>query len=120
MARAPKSSSLPATMASAGASGASRSPRPIAPAIVRAAREERIDLVVVGPEAPLAAALADRLGADGVPVFGPVAGAARIESSKWFAKSVMAEAKRSHRARRGVRASFRARTRRSIASVLRG
>jgi phosphoribosylamine--glycine ligase len=49
----------------------------------------RIDLVVVGPEAPLVAGLADRLRADGVPVFGPSASAARLEGSKAFAKEVM-------------------------------
>jgi phosphoribosylamine--glycine ligase len=53
------------------------------------AREQRADLVVVGPEAPLEAGLADRLAKDGVPVFGPTAAAARIESSKAFAKELM-------------------------------
>ncbi len=51
------------------------------------ARRERIDLVVVGPEDPLAAGLADRLRKAGVPVFGPGASAARLESSKAFAKA---------------------------------
>jgi phosphoribosylamine--glycine ligase len=50
---------------------------------------ERIDLVVIGPEAPLVAGLADRLAAAGVLAFGPTAGAARIEGSKAFAKEVM-------------------------------
>jgi phosphoribosylamine--glycine ligase len=50
---------------------------------------ERIDLVVVGPEAPLVAGLVDRLAAAGVLAFGPSAGAARIEGSKAFAKEVM-------------------------------
>ena len=57
--------------------------------VARTAREQRADLVVVGPEAPLAAGLADRLARDGVPVFGPTAAAARIESSKAFAKQLM-------------------------------
>ena len=52
----------------------------------------RIDLAVIGPEAPLAAGLADRMAGAGVPVFGPSAGAARIESSKAFAKDLMAGA----------------------------
>ena len=58
-------------------------------AVVRAAREQRVDMVIVGPEAPLAAGLADVLGQAGIPVFGPVAAAARIESSKAFAKDLM-------------------------------
>jgi len=48
-----------------------------------------IDLVVVGPEAPLVAGVADELRHLGVAVFGPSAGAARIEGSKSFAKEVM-------------------------------
>jgi phosphoribosylamine--glycine ligase len=47
------------------------------------------DLVVVGPEAPLVAGVADELRHAGVPVFGPSAAAARIEGSKSFAKDVM-------------------------------
>ena len=54
------------------------------------ARQNRIDLVVVGPEAPLALGLADALMEAGVPVFGPSRAAARIESSKAFAKMLMA------------------------------
>ena len=57
--------------------------------LTREVRSRRIDLVVVGPEAPLVAGLADRLTAEGVPVFGPTAAAARIEGSKAFAKEVM-------------------------------
>lgn len=53
---------------------------------------EGVDLVVVGPEGPLAAGLVDRLKERGVPAFGPSAGAARIESSKAFAKDLMAGA----------------------------
>ena len=56
------------------------------------AAAERIDLAVIGPEGPLAAGLANRLEDRGVPVFGPSAGAARIESSKAFAKDLMAGA----------------------------
>jgi phosphoribosylamine---glycine ligase len=51
-----------------------------------------MDLVVVGPEAPLVAGLADDCAAAGVPCFGPVAAAARLEGSKAFAKEVMAAA----------------------------
>src|SRR5881628_2363349 len=60
--------------------------------IVAAVREHRIDLTIVGPEAPLAAGLADRLRAAGRAVFGPSRDAARIESSKAFAKDVMQRA----------------------------
>src|SRR5881396_1323309 len=53
------------------------------------ARRERIDLTVVGPEAPLVAGLADRFAEAGLAVFGPVAQAAAIEGSKAFAKRLM-------------------------------
>ena len=56
------------------------------------ARALRIDLVVVGPEAPLVAGLADHLRLGGVPVFGPSQAAARIEGSKAFAKDVLERA----------------------------
>ena len=52
-------------------------------------QRERIDLCVVGPEAPLVAGLADALAAAGVPCFGPCAAAARLEGSKAFAKALM-------------------------------
>ena len=54
------------------------------------ARQERIDLTVVGPEVPLVEGLADAFEAAGVPVVGPSAAAARIEGSKAFAKAFMA------------------------------
>jgi len=57
--------------------------------IARWARENRIDLVVVGPEVPLVAGLADRIARDGIAVFGPSAAAAELEGSKAFAKDVM-------------------------------
>jgi phosphoribosylamine--glycine ligase len=60
-----------------------------AAALLPLARELGIDLVVVGPEAPLVAGLADELRQRGVAVFGPSADAARIEGSKAFAKEVM-------------------------------
>ncbi|MBN8231840.1 phosphoribosylamine--glycine ligase [Corallococcus macrosporus] len=61
-------------------------------AVVSLARRERVDLVVVGPEAPLVAGVADALAQVDIPCFGPVAAAARIEGSKAFAKEVMDEA----------------------------
>jgi phosphoribosylamine---glycine ligase len=60
--------------------------------IVQLATNEKPDLVVIGPEAPLAAGLADALRSAGIPVFGPSRAAARIESSKAFAKALMREA----------------------------
>lgn len=57
--------------------------------LTRLARDEQVDLVVVGPEAPLVAGLVDRLQAEGITTFGPSAGAARLEGSKAFAKEVM-------------------------------
>jgi phosphoribosylamine--glycine ligase len=65
---------------------------PEAPALIDACRGRGIGLAVVGPEAPLAHGLADALSAAGIDTFGPSAAAARLESSKWFAKEVMAEA----------------------------
>lgn len=56
---------------------------------VALARELAVDLVVVGPEAPLVAGAADRLREAGIAVFGPSAAAARLEGSKSFAKEVM-------------------------------
>ncbi len=61
-------------------------------AIVRAARERSVDLVVVGPEAPLVAGAVDALEEAGVPAFGPSAAAAELEGSKAFAKELMREA----------------------------
>src|SRR5882672_1741895 len=58
--------------------------------LVRLARAERADLVVVGPEAPLLAGLVDALTRAGVPAFGPTQAAAQLETSKVFAKEFMA------------------------------
>jgi len=60
--------------------------------LVALAGRERPELTVVGPEAPLAAGIVDRFRERGLPVFGPTAAAARIESSKSFAKGMMREA----------------------------
>ena len=50
--------------------------------------ENTIDLVIIGPEAPLAAGIADRLEDAGIAVFGPSAAASRLESSKSFTKTI--------------------------------
>jgi phosphoribosylamine--glycine ligase len=56
------------------------------------AASRSVDLTVVGPEGPLAAGIVDRFRAKGLPIFGPTAAAARIESSKAFAKEMMRSA----------------------------
>ena len=58
-------------------------------AVAEVAASERIDLTVVGPELPLSLGVADRFAADGRLLFGPTAAAARLESSKVFAKTFM-------------------------------
>jgi phosphoribosylamine--glycine ligase len=57
--------------------------------LVTFARDEQVDLTVVGPEAPLVAGLVDRLEAEGLRCFGPKANAAQVEGSKEWAKTVM-------------------------------
>ncbi len=57
--------------------------------LVAAAKSEAVDLVMVGPEAPLVAGLADALAAAGIRCFGPTREAARLEGSKAFCKEVM-------------------------------
>jgi phosphoribosylamine--glycine ligase len=61
-------------------------------AVVKCALEERIDLAIIGPEAPLVAGVADSLRAQGIAVFGPSQKAAMLEGSKQFAKEIMASA----------------------------
>jgi phosphoribosylamine--glycine ligase len=61
-------------------------------AVAALAVELAADLVVVGPEAPLVLGVADDVRARGIPVFGPSAGAARLEGSKAFAKEIMESA----------------------------
>ena len=60
--------------------------------IVKAAQSNAVDLVLVGPEAPLVAGAVDALEGAGIAAFGPSAGAAMMEGSKAFAKELMAEA----------------------------
>jgi phosphoribosylamine--glycine ligase len=59
------------------------------PALVKTAKALAIDLVVVGPEDPLAAGLVDELAKAGIAAFGPTAAGARLEADKWFAKELM-------------------------------
>ncbi len=73
-------------LASEYAAGDILSPREV----VRFARESGADHAIVGPEAPLAAGVADALLEIGIPVFGPTAALARIETSKGYARSLMA------------------------------
>ena len=60
-----------------------------ADAVIGFARSENIDLVVIGPEAPLVAGVADAIRASGIAVFGPGAQGARLEGSKSFSKEFM-------------------------------
>ena len=62
-------------------------------ALLKVARERRVDFTLVGPEAPLAGGIVDRFLAEGLPIFGPTKAAAEIETSKAFAKVLMREAK---------------------------
>ncbi len=61
------------------------------PGLVALAKEKSVDLVVVGPEAPLVAGLVDALGAEGIAAFGPTAAAAILEGSKGFMKDLFAK-----------------------------
>jgi phosphoribosylamine--glycine ligase len=63
------------------------------PAIIRAAKDLRVDLVIVGPEAPLAAGLGNELAKGCIPCFGPSREAAKLETSKAFMKEVCKSAK---------------------------
>ncbi|NTU71224.1 MAG: phosphoribosylamine--glycine ligase [Coriobacteriia bacterium] len=60
-----------------------------ADAVIAFARENAIDLAVIGPEVPLVAGLADELREAGIPAFGPGAAGARLEGSKSFSKDIM-------------------------------
>ena len=96
LARSPRLSKLWTTPGNAGTAdfGENVAGIPIADpgAVAGLARRLRPDLVIIGPEDPLGAGVADRLVVEGVPVFGPSAAAAEIESSKAFAKGLMARA----------------------------
>ncbi len=59
--------------------------------LLDAARRQRIDLTIVGPEEPLSLGIVDRFRAAGLAIIGPTQAATKIESSKWWAKEIMRE-----------------------------
>ena len=87
--RSPHLSELHAAPGNPGIAALARCHPVVAADVPSLATELRVDLVVVGPEAPLVAGLADELRSRGLAVFGPSAAAAQIEGSKRFAKEVM-------------------------------
>jgi phosphoribosylamine--glycine ligase len=95
LARSPRVTELVAAPGNAGIAALARTEPGVSAedvgSVADLVERDRPDLVVIGPEAPLVAGLADLLGERGVPVFGPSADAARLEGSKAFAKQVMAE-----------------------------
>ena len=95
--RCAQASRVTEVLVAPGNAGTAREPKlrnvPIAaediPALVALAREERVDLTVIGPEAPLVAGMADAFEEAGLACFGPGRAAARLEGSKAFAKSFL-------------------------------
>ena len=63
------------------------------PALLSFARNEKIDLTIVGPEAPLVIGVVDAFRSEGLPIFGPTEGAAQLEGSKAFTKDFLARHK---------------------------
>jgi phosphoribosylamine---glycine ligase len=88
-----RGASAPEVLATPGNAGIARDGVECVPSgdVVAAAQEREVDLVVVGPEAPLVAGLVDELDAAGIAAFGPTRAAARIEGSKAYAKELMRE-----------------------------
>jgi phosphoribosylamine---glycine ligase len=74
----------------AAPAGSGKSLRSVAGSPLEIARAERVDLVVVGPEAPLCSGLVDDLKAAGIPAYGPTKAAAKLEGSKAFMKDFVA------------------------------
>ena len=92
VARSPHVDAIYAMPGNAGTAGIAQNigiPSSDVPAIIKKALELQIGLVIVGPEAPLAAGITDRFKQTGIPVFGPSGAAARLESSKAFARELM-------------------------------
>ena len=87
----PRGATAPEVLATPGNAGIARDGVECLPSgdVVEAAQEREVDLVVVGPEAPLVAGLVDDLNAAGIAAFGPTRAAARIEGSKAYAKELM-------------------------------
>jgi phosphoribosylamine---glycine ligase len=79
----------PGNAGTAGEEGVSNVPHTSITALIDFVRSEGVALTVVGPEAPLAAGVVDAFIAAGLRIFGPTRGAARLESSKDFAKAFM-------------------------------
>jgi len=92
LAQSPKISALFAAPGNAGTAQQAYN-LPISPtdieALIKTVKENKIDLTVVGPEAPLAAGIVDAFNKEGLPIFGPSQNAAQAEASKVFAKRLM-------------------------------